>query len=465
MQRLNNKKLTQEYREVNLVSDPIYGYIRYTKRNAKNGDLGEQSIIDHPWMQRTRRIRQLQCAWWIFPGAEHSRLTHLLGSMHLAGEWSKHLYKTLKEVCPEAPSSNLVEETLRMAGLLHDVGHGPFGHFFDEQYLRPMGVDHEMISQKIILEELGELLQGIKSSPSGLFEKGEKLDPRWVAYSISVDGLDGFNAPKWLELLRPVINGRFAADNMDYVPRDAYACGVKTVNVDAERIIHYTFVTPKGIALHKRGLEAVALFLTARIYMYSNIYKHRMAQRIDLHLKEIFLDTFNEILGGINPMDDLERFMETTDWSLMEETYRWQRAKAGSKRALLAREWANINGREEQKWKMVFENTFGYQPLTVGNHQLDFETFLSSIQKRLPEKLQNIKLELDLTSLVSRPQDKPHPASTFLLYDPLDDSLVDDAVKEVVSRLQLQTTLMRIYAVVDGPEEEELRQELSKLWK
>jgi len=133
-----------EYSRVNLSSDPIYRYLRITRGGpgGVKGGASEQDVVDQSWLQRLRRIHQLQSAWWVFATAEHSRFQHSLGAMHLAGEWARHLYPSLKVAFPDLPSPQLVEETMRMAGLLHDVGHGPFGHFFDENYLDTWGIDH-----------------------------------------------------------------------------------------------------------------------------------------------------------------------------------------------------------------------------------------------------------------------------------------------------------------------------------
>ncbi|HEX6549013.1 MAG TPA: HD domain-containing protein, partial [Candidatus Dormibacteraeota bacterium] len=189
-----------EYRRVNLSSDPIYRYIRITKGGPGGtpGRVSEQDLIDNRWLQRLRRIHQLQSAWWVFATAEHSRFQHSLGAMHLAGEWVRHLYPTLRDVHADVPSEAVVVETLRLAGLLHDVGHGPFGHFFDENYLAPWGIDHEVIGRRLIQHELGELIAGIGASPYGDFEPGESIDPRSVAYLISGEELEDFDPPGWL---------------------------------------------------------------------------------------------------------------------------------------------------------------------------------------------------------------------------------------------------------------------------
>src|SRR5262249_33172641 len=120
------KGATDTYAGRGLIADPIHQYIAYTRPSGIPGAATEQDIIDTAWVQRRRRIPQLQSARWVFPAAEHSRFQHSLGAMHLAGRLAQQLYPSLKAIFPEGPSAALFEELLRMAGLLHDVGHGPF---------------------------------------------------------------------------------------------------------------------------------------------------------------------------------------------------------------------------------------------------------------------------------------------------------------------------------------------------
>ena len=99
----------ERFRQVNLIADPLYGYIEITK--DRPGEASERQLLDTVWLQRLRRVHQLQSAWWVFPSAEHSRFTHLLGAMHLASLFAQRVDGSLRVAFPDAPSPALVEET------------------------------------------------------------------------------------------------------------------------------------------------------------------------------------------------------------------------------------------------------------------------------------------------------------------------------------------------------------------
>jgi hypothetical protein len=384
-----------------LLGDPVHGYISFTTPRAA-GEKTEKDLIDTLWMQRLRQIYQLQSARWVYPSAEHSRFQHSLGAMHLAGRFARHLYPSLKAAAPDCPSANYIEELLRVTALLHDVGHGPFGHFFDDNYLEQFDLTHEKLGQHIIKTELAEIIRDIRRSPNGEFAKKEKLDPEQIAFLIGKGVQPASTAKKqqWLIFLQPLLSGIYTVDNLDYVMRDAYMCGVAIGAVDIDRLMYYTFFTDKGLTLHKSGLTALNMFLNARLYMYTNVYYHRTTRAIDEHLKELFKDTM-AALFPFNPVENLKAYRELTDWSLLEAVRKWDSNGDGST-AALGREWAAILSREV-KWKMAYDVTLSMKTFEKGKTIIDARELVSRIKRHLSPKLKDLQFRVDMASQDPRP--------------------------------------------------------------
>jgi HD superfamily phosphohydrolase len=444
-----------EYSRVNLSSDPIYRYLRITKGGSGGvpGQASEQDLVDTAWMQRLRRIHQLQSAWWVFATAEHSRFQHALGSMHLAGEWARHLYPSLSAACDGTPSAPLVEETMRMAGLLHDAGHGPFGHFFDENYLDTWGIDHEVIGRALITGALADHVGSLGASPTADFEPGERIDPEWVAYLISPDELDGFQAPPWLTALKPALVGAYSADNMDYVPRDSYICGVATGPVDVQRIIHYSFISERGLTLHAHAAEAMYMFLNARLYLYHQVYFHRTVRRIDLQLREVFRPTLDLLLGG-NPLARLDDYQALTEWSLLTEVGRWGLGHGDARQRELGAAWADVVARR-LKWKLIYQGHMDARDIPAGALSVTREQFARELRERLPVGLRDIVFEVDVAAQESRAFNPMTETADILIYEPLEDRYQQSRVLDLFKRLPVRMSLFRIFA-----HDEEHRSEL-----
>jgi HD superfamily phosphohydrolase len=383
-----------------LLGDPVHGYISFTTPKPSAAEKTEKDLIDTAWMQRLRQIYQLQSARWVYPSAEHSRFQHSLGAMHLAGRFARHLYPSLKAAVADCPSENFIEEVLRVAALLHDIGHGPFGHFFDDNYLEQFELTHEKLGQVIIRNEMGDIIRDIRRSPSGEFAKRERLDPDQIAFLIGKGAPASSKQPRWLVFLQPLLSGIYTVDNLDYVLRDAYLCGVAVGPVDIDRLMYYTFFTDKGLTLHKSGLTALNMFLNARLYMYTNVYYHRTTRAIDQHLKELFKDTM-AALFPYNPAENLRAYLELTDWSLLESVRKWAQEEDTST-AVLGREWSSILAREV-KWKMAYDVTLSMRYFEKGRTLIDAPELMKRIRKRLPEKSKDLPLCVDMASQDPRP--------------------------------------------------------------
>ncbi len=432
------------YEGTALIADPIHRYIQFTVPERK-GEVTEKQIIDSPWVQRLRSIYQLQSARWVYPSAEHSRFQHSLGAMHLAGEFAKNLYPSLKRLLgEECPSAPFIEEYLRITGLLHDVGHGPFGHFFDHNFLEDFGIIHEDLSQAIIREKLGDLIAQLRRSPSGSFAPGEELKPEEIAFPIKKSGKEDHGKPKWLRLLEPLTNGIYTFDNLDYVSRDSYMCGVAVGPIDRERLIHYTFLSPKGFTLHRAGNAALTMFLNARLYLYTNVYYHRTTRAIDLHLREIFPETIRRIFPG-NPLNHMDQYLYLTDWSLLEEVSRWRREKKGNR--TLAREWGRILDRDV-KWKMAYDRTLSLKELDYGTTSVEGTDWEKRIHDSLPPSARSVVFRVDMAT-----QD-PRPESPFAMgkkqiyiFDPISREIAKESLADIFEFIPSKVVQFRVFAL------------------
>lgn len=434
------------YQGRGLIADPIHQYILYTRPDGLPGEATEQDLMDSPWMQRLRRVPQLQSARWVFPAAEHSRFQHSLGAMHLAGRFAQQLHRSLKAEFPEGPSAPLFEELMRVAGLLHDVGHGPFGHFFDDNFLADFDLTHEKVGQRIIREELGDLIRGLRRSPWGAFDEGEHIDPEWICYLMGKSyTVPVKEHPPWLAHLKPLLSGIYTADNMDYVLRDSYMCGVAVGPIDIERIMYYSFFSEKGLTLDRGGIQAFIMFLNARFYLYTNVYYHRTTRGIDLHLKEIFRETMKMVF----PFDlnkDLQPYLNMTEWTLLEEVARWEHSDEPDRRAF-GREWRQILDRR-LKWRMSHEVVLDLFEPRRGQSFMKAEDVEQRVRELLPAGLRGFPFKIDMAQQDPRPlnpigmQDRQ-----IYVYDAASRTVSAEPLKELLKYLPGKVAQCRIFAM------------------
>ncbi|OLB10208.1 MAG: metal-dependent phosphohydrolase [Candidatus Rokuibacteriota bacterium] len=439
------KGAADTYQGRGLIADPIHQYILYTRPGGIPGEATEQDIIDTPWAQRLRRIPQLQSARWVFPAAEHSRFQHSLGAMHLAGRLAQQLYPSLRAIFPDGPSAPLLEELLRMAGLLHDVGHGPFGHFFDDNFLIDYDLTHELVGQRIIREELGDIIRNLRRSPTAAFNADERIDPEWICYLMGKSYTHPLEShPKWLPHLKPLLSGVFTADNMDYVLRDSYMCGVAVGPIDIERIIYYSFFSEKGLTLDRGGLQAFIMFLNARFYMYTNVYYHRTTRGIDLHLKEIFRDTM-KLAFPYDLRKELHPYLHLTEWTLLEEVGRWHDADKPEKKSLGV-EWRQILDRR-LRWRMSHEVVLDLFEPRLGQGFLDAETVERRVRAYLPPSLRDFPFKIDMALQDPRPLNPLKMGDRQIyVYDASRDKVTAEPLTELLKYLPGKVAQCRIFA-------------------
>jgi uncharacterized protein len=219
-----------------IFNDPVYGFV------SVPSDL-IYDLIEHPFFQRLRRIKQLGMAEYVYPGALHTRFHHALGAMHLMGQALQVLQTKGHYIL------DIEWEAAQIAILLHDIGHGPFSHVLEYTILNE--VNHEHISA-LLMEKLNQ-------------ELGGQLDL----------AIEMFNGTYHREFFHQLISSQLDMDRMDYLNRDCFFTGVAEGTIGVDRIIKMLNVIDNQLVVEEKGLLSVENFLNARRLMYWQVYLHK----------------------------------------------------------------------------------------------------------------------------------------------------------------------------------------------
>jgi hypothetical protein len=250
--------------------------------------------------------------------------------------------------------------------------------------------------------------------------------------------------PKWLPFLKPLLSGVFTADNMDYVLRDSYMCGVAVGPIDIERIIYYSFFSERGLTLDRGGLQAFTMFLNARFYMYTNVYYHRTTRGIDLHLKEIFSETM-QIAFPFDLRKELHPYLHLTEWTLLEEVGRWHDADDARKRELGA-EWRHVLDRR-LKWRMSHEVVLDLFEQRRGHAFLEADEVEKRVRTFLPAALKNVPFKIDMALQDPRPLNPLKMGDRQIyVYDAASQKVSEEPLTEILKYLPGKVAQCRIFA-------------------
>ncbi|MBP7772225.1 MAG: HD domain-containing protein [Bacteroidia bacterium] len=222
--------------QLKIVNDPIYGFIRLPSERVF-------LLIEHPYFQRLRRIRQLGMTHLVYPGALHTRFHHALGAMHLMGEAVEVLRSKGHLITAEEA------EAVTIAILLHDIGHGPFSHALEDSIVP--GIRHEELSS-LFMDRLNRD-----------FDSALQL-----ALTIFRD-----QYPK--RFLHQLVSSQLDMDRLDYLSRDSFFTGVSEGVISHDRIIKMLEVQDDQLAIEEKGIYSIEKFIVARRLMYWQVYLHK----------------------------------------------------------------------------------------------------------------------------------------------------------------------------------------------
>ncbi|MFX0170162.1 MAG: HD domain-containing protein [Candidatus Hodarchaeota archaeon] len=260
------------------IKDPLYGFVAVTPL--------EKRIIDTRVVQRLRRLRQLSGAEFVYPGANHTRFEHCLGAMHLAGLLAESITEDEQEV-----------QALRLAALLHDVGHGPFSHIFEE-VLAKRGQNHEDITTWLIQKtELADILNdaGLRSNEMSTLAIGKLRN-------------------KKREFLNQVIRSSVDVDKLDYVVRDSFHTGAEYGSVDVFRLIYTIELFEGNLAVNTTAITTLEAFLIARVLSFRSIYYHRVCRAVQRMLADALMLADEEL--GLSSFTEPEEYLDMDDYTM-----------------------------------------------------------------------------------------------------------------------------------------------------
>ena len=290
-----------------IINDPVYGFITISHPLIFD-------IVAHPYYQRLRRIHQMALAYLVYPGAVHTRLLHSLGAYHL-------MCLAVNELRNKGTLISEEEEIAVKAGiLLHDVGHGPFSHALENEFLQ--GVHHEELSLQI-MQAMNE-------------DFGGKLN---LAIEI-------FTGKYPRQFLHQLISGQLDVDRMDYLTRDSFFTGVSEGVIGYDRILKMLVVVNDELMVEEKGIYSIEKFLIARRQMYWQVYLHKTVMSAEVMLINILkrvreissngiedlktggaTDFFLYNFTGVMNRDTLNKFCELDDIDFSFAVKRWSNHK------------------------------------------------------------------------------------------------------------------------------------------
>ena len=267
-----------------ILRDPVHGLIAFEGM----AERVIRPLLDTREVQRLRRVRQLGLASLVFPGAEHTRFAHAIGTAHVMQALQNRIDACSDELPPEQRLDEEAKADGLAAALLHDLGHGPFSHLFEE--VLPHAKHHEQWTRDILGDPSTEVHQTLESISSGMSGR--------VGDLLSGDYRLGY--------LSQSVSGTLDVDRADYLLRDSHMTGVRYGLYDLDWLLHaLTFACVEGrwvLAVQgRKGLPPVESFFLGRHFMYQQVYHHKATRAADALVRAIFMRVSELILEGTPP--------------------------------------------------------------------------------------------------------------------------------------------------------------------
>ncbi len=239
-------------RQVKIINDPVHGFISIPYSLV-------ESIIDHPYFQRLRHIKQLGLTHLVYPGALHTRFHHAVGAFHLITK----AFQALRQKGVELSDDDL--EAAQIAILMHDIGHGPFSHALEATLVND--ISHEEISG-LLMQQINRDLDGKIDKAIAIFE-------------------DQYGPER--HFLHELVASQLDMDRLDYLARDSFYTGVSEGVIGVERIIEMLAVRDGRLAVEHKGIYSIEKFLISRRLMYWQVYLHKTVVSAEKLLLKILL--------------------------------------------------------------------------------------------------------------------------------------------------------------------------------
>lgn len=291
--------------KLKIINDPVHGFIKIPHEILFD-------VIEHPYFQRLRRISQTGLLNLIFPGATHTRFHHAIGAMHL-------MFTALETLKQKGVSISVEEEKGAMlAILMHDIGHGPFSHALESMLMDDW--HHENLSL-LLMNRLNDEFGGQLST-----------------------AIEMFQGKYHRKFFNQLISSQLDVDRLDYLNRDSFFTGVSEGNINTQRIISMMNVCEEELVIDAKGVYSIENFLTARMFMYWQVYYHKTSALAEFILVKILERAKYLVSEGVDlpatenlkyflnrgksaaTDEDVERFTQLDDNDIIQAMKLWQKS-------------------------------------------------------------------------------------------------------------------------------------------